>query len=396
MTNGASRLRWAAMLIFTLASSLSFLDRQVLAALAPQLQSEFQLSSQEYGYVLSAFSLCYALAAPLAGVMIDRIGLNLGISISVVVWSLAGIATGFAGGFAGLLGCRAWLGVAESGSLPASGKAVALYLLPQERALGAAIGQIGITIGMMGAPVLATAVALRYGWRAAFVVAGCIGFLWIPLWLATARLIPAREATAHSAGSGLRAMAGDRRLWGLVAANILSMTIYSLWMNWTTVFLVRSRGLSQQEANLQFAWIPPVFAAIGGLAGGAMSHYFASRTPDFAGARLRVVLISAVALLATALIPQLPTTALVTAAICWSFFWIVALSVNVYSLPLDYFGPARAASGVAALTAAYGFMQTAISPLVGAMVDRYGFGPVCAGLAILPLGAYLVLRVTKE
>ena len=140
MSEPASPLRWVAMLAFTLASALSFLDRQVLAALAPQLRAEFQLSNEQYGYIVSAFSICYALTAPAAGVLIDRIGLNRGISISVAVWSLAGIATGLVNGFVGLLGCRAWLGVAESGSLPASGKAVALYLLPRERAIGSGIG----------------------------------------------------------------------------------------------------------------------------------------------------------------------------------------------------------------------------------------------------------------
>ena len=392
----ASPYRWVAMFVFTLASSLSFLDRQVLAALAPQLQTEFQLSSQQYGYIVSAFSLCYALASPVAGVAIDRIGLNLGISISIGLWSLAGIATGFVSGFAGLLGCRAWLGAAESGGLPASGKAAALYLLPRERALGAAFGQIGISIGMIGAPVLATGVALRYGWRTAFIVAGVLGFVWIPLWLAVSRWIPRNEVPASPGMQGFRDMAADRRLWGLMAANILCMTIYSLWMTWTTVFLVKERGLSQAEANLRFAWIPPLFAALGGLAGGAMSMRLVRSGVQLSAARFRVILIGAIALLVTAITPHLPTTELATAAICWSFFWCVALSVNLYSLPLDYFGASRAATGVAALTAAYGLMQTVLSPAVGAMVDRYGFSPVCAGLAVLPLAACGVLRATSE
>ena len=111
-------------------------------------------------------------------------------------------------------------------------------------------------------------------------------------------------------------------------------------------------------------------------------------------ARFRTILLGAIAMLVTAAVPHLPTTALATAAICWSFFWSVALSVNLYSLPLDYFGASRAASGVASLTAAYGLMQTALSPAVGAMVDRYGFSPVCGLLSLTPLAAYGVLRAT--
>jgi hypothetical protein len=82
--------------------------------------------------------------------------------------------------------------------------------------------------------------------------------------------------------------------------------------------------------------------------------------------------------------------------VCWSFFWSVALSVNLYALPLDYFGASRAATGVAALTAGYGFMQTILSPWVGRMVDRYGFSPVCAALSVLPLVSWIVLRATRR
>jgi ACS family hexuronate transporter-like MFS transporter len=384
------------MFVFTLATSLSFLDRQVLAALAPQLQKEFQLTSQEYGYIVSAFSLSYALSAPLAGMAIDRVGLTLGTCVSIGVWSLAGIATGFVNGFAGLLGCRAWLGVAESGGIPAAGKASALYLLPGERAIGSAFGQIGISIGLVSAPVLATGVAVAYGWRSAFVIAGALGFLWIPLWLAVSRSIRPRKLEAsESTKLSVRDMIADRRLWGLMVANVLCMTVYSLWMNWTTVFLVKARGLPQDQANLQFAWIPPVFAALGGLTGGAISYRLARSGVDLGTARYRASLISAIGLLVTAAVPHLPTTALATAAICWSFFWSVSLSANLYALPVDYFGPARAASGVAALTAAYGVMQTVLSPAVGAMVDRYGFGLVCGILSVLPLAACWVLRATR-
>ncbi|MBK5295144.1 MAG: MFS transporter [Acidobacteriia bacterium] len=421
-------MRWVALSAFMLASSLSFLDRQILAALAVTVQGEFQLSAQQYGYLLSIFSITYALASPLAGWWIDRVGLDKGITVSIGLWSLAGLATGFVSGFPGLMACRAALGFAESGGIPASGKAVAVYLRPQERALGSAFGQIGISIGMVAAPVLATGIAVRYGWRAAFIVAGLLGFLWIPMWWFVSRKIPANPVEPAAKGEGLANMLQDPRLLGLVAANILGMTTYSLWMNWTTVFLVRTQGLTQQEANLRFAWIPPLFAALGGLAGGAISLRFARGAParkgqsqpsmhpsrrlpsgldelpfaggvseaqrDLPAARRKAALIAAVALLATAAAPHLPTTALATAVICWSFFWSVAFSVNLYALPLDYFGASRAASGIACLTFAYGLMQTVLSPAIGGMIDHYGFAPVCALVSALPLCAWATLQWT--
>lgn len=389
------RLRWLAMFVFTLASSLSFIDRQILAALAPAIQSEFGLTLAQYGVVVSVFSIVYALTAPFAGTFVDRAGLNTGIILSIALWSSVGVVTGMTTGYLGLLTCRAALGFAESGNLPASGKAVALYLAPGERALGSAFGQIGISIGMVVAPLLASGLYVSYGWRAAFVVAGLIGFLWIPLWLATNRIVPRTHAEERGQGTSALALARDTRLWGLVAANILSMTIYSLWMNWTTVFLVKERGLTQQEANLQFAWIPPFFAALGGLAGGSLSYRFAGAGGTLVRARLRAAGWAAVALLGTALAPLAPSNTLATAVICWSFFWTVAFSVNTYSLPIDYFGVNSAATSIAALTMAYGLMQTVLSPLVGRMVDLHGFVPVCAAVSVMPLLAWLILKATS-
>jgi ACS family hexuronate transporter-like MFS transporter len=389
----AHPLRFLALFLFMLSSSLSFLNRQVLAALQPTLKTEFGFTATEYGYLLGAFSLAYALSAPLAGWFIDRVGLRKGIVAAVGLWSLIGSATAFATSFAALLACRALLGFAVAGGIPGSGKAVALYLAPKERALGAAFGQTGISLGMVAAPVLAGAMATRYGWQSAFIIAGLLGFVWIPLWWLVSRLIPYSEPPAAVDEQGL---AGDKRLWGLVAANVLSMTIYSLWMNWTTVFLVRTQGLTQEDANLRFAWIPPLFAALGGLTGGTISLRLSGMGGGIPAARRKTILAGAMALLITGATPFLPGTALATAGICWGFFWSVAVSVNVYALPIDYFGARRAATSIAMLTFAYGLMQTVTSPAIGWLVDHYGFAPVCAGLSVAPFGAWMILEWTSN
>ena len=185
--------------VLVLSTSLSFLDRQVLAALAPILKQEFSLSNEGYGYIVSAFSLAYAIVALPAGAFIDRVGLTRGISAVVAVWSLAAMATGLTGGLAGLVACRAWLGAAEAGGIPATGKGFALYLEPRERAMGTALNQVGITLGMVAAPLFAGWLAVAYGWRAAFVATGALGFLWIPLWLVVLRWVRAPQADVPAA-----------------------------------------------------------------------------------------------------------------------------------------------------------------------------------------------------
>src|SRR5258706_235994 len=111
-------LRWIAIGIFAFFSTLNYLDRQLLAAAAPAVKSEFHIGNTEYGQLISVFSIVYAFMAPLAGLFIDRVGLNAGVSIAVLVWSIAGAATGLTNSFRGLMACRAVLCVAEAAGIP--------------------------------------------------------------------------------------------------------------------------------------------------------------------------------------------------------------------------------------------------------------------------------------
>src|ERR1043166_5243890 len=163
-------LRWFAIIVLLFASSLNYLDRQLLAALAPTLMSEVHLSNLEYGQIHSVFSIVYAVTAPFAGLFVDRVGLNAGVSISVILWSLVSAATGLTRSFPALLGCRTVLGLAEAAGIPCFGKATGIYLEPRELALGTAFNQVGISLGMFAAPLIVAALAPRYGWRATFAV----------------------------------------------------------------------------------------------------------------------------------------------------------------------------------------------------------------------------------
>jgi ACS family hexuronate transporter-like MFS transporter len=389
----SSNLRWLAISVFVLSSALNYLDRLVLSAIAPTLMSEFHLNSEQFGYLISAFSLTYAFSAPLMGLLIDRVGLTLGACLVVGLWSLAGMSTGFVGSFAGLMACRAALGFAEAGGIPASGKASAVYLASKDRALGSAISQIGLTIGSVAAPLLTTFMTARHGWRSVFVVSGALGFLWIPLWLFTARKVPAEVSITTEPRASVREMLSDRRFLGLACANVLAMTVYSLWTVWTTHFLVRRFHLSQAEANSEFAWIPPIFATLGGLLGGWLAlRLIRSGTPVLQ-ARSRIALYASLFVFMTAAAPLMPSPALATGAICGSMFSVTCLSVNYYSIPLDLFGSARAGFAISILTGSFGLMQAFLSPLIGRWCDAFGYQPVCTAIATLPLISYGVLQL---
>ena len=184
-------------------------------------------------------------------------------------------------------------------------------------------------------------------------------------------------------------------MWGLMVANALSMVNYSLWTNWTTVYLVETNRLTVVEAA-RFSWIPPLFAMIGGFAGGWLSLYWVNRKLETVAARMRVCLLAALIGLATAAIPLLPGATLSAAGISLSILAVSAFSVNVYTMPLDIFGGARAAFATALLTSAYGFMQALVSPKFGQLIDHYGFGPICVAASVTPFAGYGVLKFVES
>ncbi|MFB3829153.1 MAG: MFS transporter [Bryobacteraceae bacterium] len=385
-----TRCRWPILGVFVLSTAINYLDRQTLATLAPLLRAEFSLSNAEYGLILTAFSITYAASAPFAGALIDRLGLTRAMSVAVAVWSSAGIATGLTRGLGGLVACRAVLGASEAAGIPGAGKAIHQFLKPAERALGNAVNQAGVSLGLVLAPPVATWIAVRYGWREAFVATGALGLLWIPLW----QLVGGRSRNPERAPAST-AILRSPRLWAFVAANALSMIPYSLWTNWTTLYLVEVNGLTLVEAAW-YAWIPPLAATVGGFAGGWLSLAWMRRGSGAVSARTGACLAASVAAMATALAPLAPTAAWSSLAISAGIFAVSAFSVNMYSLPLDTFPGAHAAFAVSILVASYGAVQALVSPLFGLTIDVFGYAPVCAFAAVTPLAGYGVLKWSES
>ena len=387
-------LRWVAITVFVFSSVLNYLDRQVLATMVTIWRSHppgFSFNSDDYGYALSAFSIAYAVSALLIGWFVDRVGLNRGSTISVAVWAIASFGTGLSHNLGELLLWRALLGVAEASGVSAVGKAVGMYLPPKERATGTAMSQLGLSLGAGLAPRFAVFFAYQYDWSWAFYAAGIISLAWIPIWLATARLIPPTVETAPPGGKHSFALLADPKLWALIGANFLSMTIYSLWTNWSPTYLVHVHHLSPQQAS-HYTPVVPICGYFGALAGGSLSWRLINRGMKPVAACKRACLIAAILLLGTMTIPFLPTPALATAGMSLSYFLICAWSTNHYTLPIDIYGAGRAAFAIGGLIFAYGAMQAVVSPPLGAIIEHYGFKPVCFTFALLPLLAYSLVH----
>lgn len=386
--------RWVAVTVFVLSSTLNYLDRQLLSFFAPAIAETFSISMTRFGLLISAFSIAYAASSLLTGFFLDRIGVNRGIRIAVAWWSAAAVASAFAPGFRVLAWCRAALGIGESAGVPSVGKLNGLYLKPEERALGAALNQIGLSLGAMIAPLW---VAFRTGedWRFPFLVSGLVGFLWIPLWTVVGKRIPARFADQEfTSTESAFALLRNRNLQLLVIANVLWMGSYSLWSNWTSVYLVQTQHLTLVRAA-RYVWIPPLVSNLGGFFGGWLSFAWMRKGRNALEGRRNAVWFSAVGSLSTLCLLFVSGPGWVTAIMSISFFFALSGSVNIYALPIDLFGPSRAGFAIAALTCAYGILQTVISPIIGYLSDHKLYSEMVWICTIpLLLSAWLLNRVS--
>jgi MFS transporter, ACS family, hexuronate transporter len=219
-----------------------------------------------------------------------------------------------------------------------------------------------------------------------------LSLAWIPVWLATSQAIPAlpspRSTTAASSFGLLR----DPKLWALMVANMLGMTVYSLWSNWAPTYLVRGYHLTPPQAS-HYTWVVPISGYFGGLLGGALSWRFVLSGRSPIAARKRACFISVLFLLGTVAIPLMPNPALATLGMSLSFSCVCAWSVNHYTLPIDIYGASRAAFGGAALVFAYGVMQAIISRPLAYVIENFGFAPVCVTFALLPMVGYLLVHL---
>lgn len=175
-------IRWFMLSLVFLATTINYLDRQVMGLLKPILEKEFVWDEKDYSYIVMAFTATYAIGYLAMGRFIDRVGTKIGYAVSLIVWSLASIGHGFVKSTVGFLVARSTLGISEAGNFPAAIKSVAEWFPKKERALATGIFNSGATVGAILAPLLVPFILGHYGWRQTFVWIGALGLLWIILW----------------------------------------------------------------------------------------------------------------------------------------------------------------------------------------------------------------------
>ena len=373
------RYRWTICALLFFATTVNYVDRQVIGILKPELSKTLGWSEVDYGDIVTAFQAAYALGLLLAGGLIDRLGTRLGYALSLIVWSLAAMGHALARSAVSFGVARFALGLGEAGNFPAAVKTVAEWFPARERALATGIFNAGSNVGAIVAPLLVPYIALHYGWRWAFLLTGALGLLWLAFWLPLYRrpeehpqLSREELALIHDGQPEERVktpwarLLPHRQTWAIAVGKFLTDPVWWFYLYWIADFLKKKYGIGLSQVSLPLVVIYLV-ADIGSVGGGWLSSSLIRRGWSVNVGRKAAMLVCALCVV--------PVTFAVQTSHLWVAVGLVSLaaaahqgwSANLYTLASDMF-PRRSVGSVVGI----GGMAGAI----GGMLAAFGIGHV--------------------
>ena len=379
--------RWTVCMLLFAATTINYIDRQVLGLLKPTLENEFNWSEKDYSYIVIAFTTSYALGLVGFGRIIDRVGTKLGYSISVTIWSFAAMAHALARSTFGFGMARAALGVGESGNFPAAVKTVAEWFPKRERALATGIFDSGSNIGACVAPLIVSWILEEYGWQYAFVLTGAIGFVWIIVWRllyenpANHKGISAEERAYISIDDEPEEKTTDRKIpwtellrqkptWSFIAGKFFTDPIWHFFLFWLPSYFSSIFHLDLKKLGLPLVIIYCA-ATVGAIGGGYLSSWLIKRGWTVGRSRKFALLFSALLVL--------PIMTAKYASDMWVVITLIAISVagnaawsaNIYTIVSDML-PKKTVSSVIGIGGMAGALGGVLFPLfIGSVLDYY-------------------------
>jgi len=343
------RYRWTICALLFFATTINYIDRQVLGILAPTLQRDLGWNEQQFGDIVSWFTIAYALGFLVVGRIMDRVGTRRGFAGAIVIWSIAAMAHAFARTAAGFSAARFALGLGESGNFPASLKTVAEWFPSRERAFATGIFNAGSNVGAILTPIIVPWIALRWGWQAAFIATGAIGFVWLVVWLLVYRAPEQHPKCTPAELAYIRSDPIDpvqpvswaqllryRQTWAFALGKGLTDPIWWFYLFWLPKFLDARYGikLAQLAAPLIVIYL---LADVGSVFGGWLSGAFIKRGWSVNAGRKMTMLIAALLIVPTMFAPAATNmwvaVCVVGVAAAAHQWW----SANIFTLPSDMF-----------------------------------------------------------
>ncbi|QPC98231.1 MFS transporter [Qipengyuania soli] len=386
---GSRNLRLLLVGLIFFATALNYVDRQVLALLKPTLEAEFGWTDQEFAHLGSSFQLAAAAALLGVGWFVDRFGVKFAYGLAVAIWSIAGMAHALAMTVQQFVAARVVLAAAESVNTPAAMKAAAVYMPLRERSI--AIGTINTApnIGAIVTPLLIPPFAVAFGWKAAFIVTGALGFLWLALWTPATRKVQPVTKLPERAPVAWGELLSDRRTWAVAGAKALTDCVWWFVLFWMPDFFNRVFGMGQADLGWPVAIIFTL-AAIGAISSGALYPILLSRGYSVNRARKLSMFIFAISVLLMPIALATGSPWLAAIFIGLGLFAHQGFSTNIFGMTTDIVPAVRVASVIAVGAIAGNISGTAMIEFAGwSLTNGHGYAPMfvfCGGAYLAALG----------
>jgi MFS transporter, ACS family, hexuronate transporter len=384
---------WAPTAAMLLLSLLSYVDRNVLALLAPTILRETGLNAQQYGWTISAFSAAYLVGNPIWGRTLDRFGVRVGLAVAAALWTCASVSHAFATDVMAFALARAALGFGEGATFPGGLRTATQTLRADERARGMALAYSGGSLGAIATPLLVSPIAHRWGWRGAFLFTGVLGAAWLGLWALVSRDTrlrsphephgqgePREPASAH--------MLRDKSVWGFMSAYALGAVPIGFVQYATPIHLGRGLGWDQTTLG-HVLWIPPLGWEVGYFFWGWLVDRAARQgklgRPYFG----RLFAMLATLSLALATTPLLRSLAVVLAFLFFAMFVAAGFVIASLAETTRRHGLQHGAYLAGLGAGSWSGAMALLMPLFGRLFDRGDYGVAYAIAASLPMFGWL-------
>ena len=398
--------------LLMLGAIINYLTRSTLAVAAPTLLQELHISPQEYSWITGAFQGTIMLQ-PIAGYVLDVVGLKFGFALFAVAWSLTTMAHGLAHSWPAFAWLRGLLGLSEGSANPAGMKATSEWFPARERGLAGGVYNIGASVGSMLAPPLVAWAILFYNWQSAFVLTGALGLVWVALWLWLYQPPGKHPALSdeerdyiqagqeqHLRGDGTRPsvwkIIRQRNFWGIALPRFLADPTWGTLSFWVPLYFSTVWHFDLRQIGL-FAWLPFLAADLGCLFGGTISLALQKRGVGLINARRGAFSVGACLMIGVGFVGFVQSPYVAIALLCLGGFAHQTLSVTVITMSSDLFKKNEVAT-VAGLAGTMGNAGLLIfSLLIGKYVTTIGYAPffVCLGGLDL-IGAVVLWTLVRE
>lgn len=383
--------RWTVVAMIFLATTINYIDRQVIGILAPVLEKEIGWNELQYGYIVTGFQAAYAIGLLFVGRIIDRFGTKIGYAIAITGWSFAAMGHALARSVTGFFAARFSLGLFEAGNFPAAIKTVAEWFPKKERALATGIFNAGSNVGAVAAPLLVPWITLTWGWYEAFIFTGAIGFIWLIFWWILYEKPEKHKKVSKTELEYIQSDPPDtavkipwlslikyKQTWAFAAAKFLTDPIWWFYLYWVPKFLFKEYGLTLDKIGLPLIIIY-LMADVGSIGGGWLSSFFIKRGWGVNKGRKMAMLICALSVIPIVLASQASELWMAVALLSLATAAHQGWSANLFTTVSDMF-PRKAVGSVVG----FGGMAGAVGGMLVATL---------AGLILQVTGSYMVLFI---